>query len=132
MGIANSEVTDSNGNTISTLDQILNMQIFAQEPQNDILIRSNSYSSAEIYTTDDAISLTVEGSNGININNTGTCIDGKMHFAQEPSSIQMGGFWNLNDELMTGLPSTIYTPIPVLEYKGLSFAKYLNQISAFG
>ena len=48
---------------------------------------------------------------------------GKIHLATNPEDIRINGFWVLNPELLSCLPSTIYTPIPVLKYSDPPFAK---------
>jgi hypothetical protein len=56
-------------------------------------------------------------SNGITIDEYATCLDGKVVISKTPSDAIIGGLWAFNDKLLTCLPSTNYTPIPVLKYK---------------
>lgn len=69
-------------------------------------------------------------SNGLNINEFGTCISGAISIGRTPGDIRTGGFWVLNDKLLTGLPSTTYTPIPVLVYKEPPAIKYVQRLAS--
>ena len=114
MAVSNAEVV-INGQELSSADQVQELQDFLDESQDERIIRTKT-GSAEIYLKDDAVCITSQGSNGIIVNQYGTTVDGKFHIAQDPNNIRVAGFWTLNNELLTTLPSTIYTPIPVLVY----------------
>lgn len=81
---------------------------------------------AEITIQENSVCIT-NLSNGIIVNNYGTLIDGKIHLGRVPSDIRISGFWVLNDKLLTGLPSTVYTPIPTLVYKEPPTIKYAQK-----
>ena len=80
--------------------------------------------SAEVVIQEKAIHLTHVES-GILVSEYGTIIKGKTHLADTPSNIRINAFWVFNDDLLTTLPSTTYTPIPVLKYKDSPYAKML-------
>jgi hypothetical protein len=66
-------------------------------------------------------------SNGLSVDEYGTYIDGKTNLGRPPSDVRIGGFWIFNDKMLTGLPSTMYTPIPTLVYKEPDNLKYIQQ-----
>lgn len=76
----------------------------------------------QILVTDKKITLTYNDT-GIAINEFGNIMKGKIHLATNPEDIRINVFWVLNPELLSCLPSTIYTPIPVLKYSDPPFAK---------
>lgn len=86
--------------------------------------------NAQIHITPQEMSIT-NGSNGLVVNNYGSVIDGKVHFGRTPSDVRIGSFWTFNDELLTTLPSTTYTPIPVLKYSEPPYVKWLQKFSQF-
>ena len=56
------------------------------------------------------------GSSGIAVTEKfGTGILGPVTFMQTPEEIRMAALWKINDTVLTALPSTIYTPIPMLK-----------------
>jgi hypothetical protein len=114
MSINNFELT-FNGQSFTTADLFVKQQNNFNENQDERLIRAKD-GKAEALVKKDAMCLTSGGTNGVIINTTGTTIDGRIHLAKGPSEIRINGFWKLNDELLTTLPSTLYTPIPVLVY----------------
>lgn len=123
-----------NGKQLSSTDQIAELEDFLNEGADERLITTKD-GTAEIYLKNDAVCITSQGSNGMVVNKFGTTIDGKIHLAQDPNNIRIGGFWTLNNELLTCLPSTLYTPIPTLVYDeppaiGVihSIAKYLDSL----
>lgn len=67
---------------------------------------------------------------GIMINDYGTVISGPVHLKNPPGDIRINGFWIFNNDLLTTLPSTIYTPIPVLKYKDPPYPKFLKGLSS--
>jgi hypothetical protein len=114
MAITLSEVV-MNGKELSSTEQVAELQNFINEAADERIIRTRK-GSAEIYLQEEQINITVGGSNGVIINENGSTFDGKVHLAQDPNNIRIGGFWCFNNELLTCLPSTIYTPIPTLVY----------------
>ena len=83
--------------------------------------------TAEMLVSDDNIQITNQG-NGYIACSYGNIIKGSTHLTETPSNIRINGFWVLNDELLTTLPSTIYTPIPVLVYKESPYVKMAQGI----
>lgn len=72
--------------------------------------------SAQIYITDNLVVVS-NGANGLLVNDRGTAVVNPFHIATDPSQTRINTFWVINDEIMTTLPSTVYTPIPMLRYK---------------
>lgn len=85
---------------------------------------------AQCHFADTQIAITHE-SNGVVVNQYGTTIDGKIHLGRTPSDIRINTFWVFNDELLTTLPSTNYTPIPVLQYKEPPYIKWAQAFMSF-
>lgn len=67
--------------------------------------------------------------NGIAVGEVGSVISGPVHFMNNPSDISFNSFWRFNDELLTTLPSTVYTPIPVLRYRAPPYIKNLQRMA---
>lgn len=103
-----------NGKTIKSADEVDHTKQLINEAQDNRVI-SVENGKAEVLVTKENI-LISNGSNYLNVNQHGTTVDGKFHMAAEPNKIRVNGYWTLNDELLTTLPSTIYTPLPVLVY----------------
>ena len=61
-------------------------------------------------------SATIQGSKDsfIAVTPEGTYHGGKHSFICAPSDIRIAGMWTFNDSLVSTLPSTIVTPVPVL------------------
>lgn len=83
--------------------------------------------TAQILVSPEEITITNK-SNGIIVNQYGTTIDGLIHLGKEPGDIRISGFWVLNNELLTTLPSTTYTPISVLKYKEPPYIKWAQRM----
>lgn len=47
---------------------------------------------------------------------TGTIIRGPIGITNRPQDIRIAGFWVLNDLILSGMPSTIMTPIPMVKF----------------
>ena len=47
---------------------------------------------------------------------TGTVLRGPIGITNRPQDIRISGFWVLNDLILSGLPSTIITPIPTTKF----------------
>jgi hypothetical protein len=63
------------------------------------------------------------------INERGTVVCNPLHIATDPSTTRINSFWVINDEIMTGLPSTIYTPMPLLKYKRPAIADQISDLA---
>ena len=50
------------------------------------------------------------------IGGVGTVLRGPVGFSNRPGDIRIGGMWTFNDLLLSGAPSTMMTPIPVLKF----------------
>ena len=86
-----------------------------------------SQGSAQVLVTDKEIIIT-NFINGIAVGEVGSVVSGPMHFLNNPSDISFNSFWRFNDELLTTLPSSIYTPIPVLRYRAPPYIKNLQRM----
>jgi len=84
--------------------------------------------TAQIYIQDNQITVS-HGANGLMVNERGTALINPLHIATDPSMTRINTFWVLNDEIMTTLPSTIYTPIPMLRYKRPAFADQVTDLA---
>lgn len=77
---------------------------------------------AQVWVEDDQITIS-RAENGVCINKDNVIIAGKLHIANDIQKLRVNGFWTFNEELLTCLPSTTYTPIPVLLYTDPPYAK---------
>ena len=122
MSIQNSELTGIDEYAIRRLSEFVNIQ------NDDISYRAKD-GKAELLLTKEKAVLSAHYKNGVTINDTKTTISGPIHFASDPNEIQIAGFWKFNDELLTCLPSTLYTPIPVLRFRENSFASEVKELA---
>jgi hypothetical protein len=125
MASENNEMTglgmDSSTSTSSAPEHKLDPE------QNHRMIDSGG--DAQLFCTENGIVM-MNRSNGINVDDYGTYIDGKINFGRPPSDFRIGGFWVFNDKLLTSLPSTTYTPIQTLIYSEPQGMKYIQRIVA--
>lgn len=131
MAIKNSEFSTfgMTANTPSSADRVKKMETELDTISGEVKFGSPE-GKANVVATKESISMTNTG-NGIVINAVGTVIDGLFHMGRQPSDIRVSTFWTLNNELLTGLPSTTYTPIPVLVYKEPATVKFLASLMKF-
>lgn len=83
---------------------------------------STDEGKAQIWVTDDYITI-VSSDTGIGVTKDNVIIAGRLAIKNAPSEVRINGFWVLNEEILTCLPSTTYTPIPMLVYKDPPYAK---------
>lgn len=115
----------SSVNTVAELQNLLNVEL-------DERIIKTRKGSAEIYIKEDTVCISSKGKNGVAVHSNGVLIDGdRIHLATEPHQIRINGFWVLNDELLTTLPSTIYTPISTLVYSEPMAAEEIQNYMRF-
>jgi hypothetical protein len=81
----------------------------------------------QLLVTADKVSMTYKDS-GITVSKDGVVYGGKMHLAADIRDIRVNGFWTFNTELLTCLPSTLYTPMPVLKYNTPPFAETVAKL----
>lgn len=84
------------------------------EPEDHRLLRCDG-GNASLLITKEAAMLSHKDSI-VHVGKTGILLDGDLHMAAEPNKIRINGFWVFNEEILTTVPSSIYTPIPVLKY----------------
>lgn len=99
------------------------------QPKQDQRKFSLSEGIPQLLVTADKATLTYKDV-GICVNQNGVIIKGKMHLATDVQDIRINGFWTLNPELLTCLPSTVYTPMPVLKYNTPPFAETVARLAA--
>jgi hypothetical protein len=121
MNIANFELT---GITQGLLDKLVH---FVNVNNEDKAVRSRD-GKAELLVSKEMASLTANYTNGVIVNSSQTTINGKTHLTADPSEVRFTGYWKLNDELLTCLPSTLYTPIPVLKFREPAFAEHVADL----
>jgi hypothetical protein len=64
---------------------------------------------------------------------TGITLKGPTAFTGMPNSIQIGGLWRLNNEMMSTIPSTIMTPVSTMNFymPGQSMFRALKEVFKF-
>ena len=124
--ITDAELKYPDGKTITATTLSYDSQHLRFE-QDEKIIRA-SRDGAQIYVGQNDIGIT-HGSNGLGVSDGGTVIEGMLHITNYPSDIRLSSFWTFNDELLTCLPSTIYTPLPVLVYDDPPYAKHLAGVA---
>jgi hypothetical protein len=82
----------------------------------------------QVVVTDKKVSLTYKD-NGISVNEQGTILKGKVHIGSDIADVRINGFWTFNTEMLTCLPSTAYSPMPVLKYNTPPFATVVANLA---
>jgi hypothetical protein len=128
MAATNSEITYDT--TQDALDPEAHMyhNIDAGHKKIGVIKFDGTAGEAQVLVTDKEIIIT-NMVNGIAVGEVGSVISGPVHFLNNPSDISFNSFWRFNDELLTTLPSTIYTPIPVLRYRVPPYIKNLQRMA---
>ncbi len=87
------------------------------------LIKASNTGKAAIMISPDIIDISAPDRDDSNktvgisvVGNSGTVIRGPVGFAGVPSDIRISALWKFNDLLLSCMPSTIMTPIPVLRF----------------
>ncbi len=117
----------------STVDKIL-AGIAAEKVSGKTIISDLADASAFITVGENDITLCPNEHTGTRINEDGISSLGKFSLNGTLSDFSIGGLWSLNDTLMSYVPSTAATPLPVfLPSNPLSsvvrFAKKLTALS---
>lgn len=86
--------------------------------------------NAQLWITKNRIIVSYQ-ERGLVVDQNGVIIAGQTHITATPSALRICGFWVFNDELLTTLPSTTYTPIPVLVYKESPYIKYAKTLTDY-
>jgi hypothetical protein len=86
--------------------------------------------NAQLWITKNRIIVSYQ-ERGLVVDQNGVIIAGQTHLTATPSALRICGFWVFNDELLTTLPSTTYTPIPVLVYKESPYIKYAKTLTDY-
>jgi predicted nucleic acid-binding protein len=121
--IANFELDDLiTSERLQELSQYINVQ------DGNLAYRAKS-GKAELLITKDKAVLSSHYKNAVVVNEYKTTIVGPIHLSPNPSEIQISGYWKFNDEILTCLPSTLYTPIPVLKFREPLFAEEVNGLA---
>jgi len=68
------------------------------------------------------------------IGGVGTVIRGPLGFTGTPSDIRFAGIWKMNDVMLSAVPSTILTPVPVLRFSlpSESLVQLFQTVNIFG
>jgi hypothetical protein len=66
---------------------------------------------------------------GFEVSDGGCTVAGPVDFTASPHQIRIGGFWVLNEELLTTVPSTLFNPVQVLIYKDPPAAKKAGKLA---
>lgn len=92
------------------------------KPKQNTRKLSTDDGTAQIWVEDDTVSIT-RGEVGLQVNKDCVIISGRVGITTDIEKTRVQGFWTYNPELLTCLPSTLYTPIPVLLYTDPPYAK---------
>ena len=88
---------------------------------------------AGMSVTDETVTMQSSKGNFIVQTDQGTFHGGKHSFICSPSDIRIAGNWVFNDHLVSTLPSTIVTPMPVLttSYPIAGVANIASMVASF-
>ena len=119
--ITNNEILSWGSSKPMTVNDVSELQTKIQ-PQRDQRKLAIDGGIPQVLVTESKATMTYND-NGVAVNEYGTIIKGKVHLTGDPRDIRINGFWTLNPELLTCIPSTVYTPIPVLKCSDPPFVK---------
>ena len=85
--------------------------------------------NAEVYMQKDTIILATDSETAIALNDGCIILDGRVHFSHSPNNIYIQGFWKMNEELLTTIPSTIATPVQTLLFSYPPYCKKIAKIA---
>lgn len=129
MKIKNNELSYANPDTESVSKSFEEESKYVNVKDDQRKVSSES-GEAQILVTRDAIVITSKR-NGFAVGPEGSVIGGPVAFLNSPSDIRFNMFWRFNDELLTTIPSTLYTPIPVLLYDEPPFITQIQKLAKF-
>lgn len=66
---------------------------------------------------------------GFEVSEQGCIVAGPTDFTAAPHEIRISGFWVLNEELLTTVPSTLFNPVQTLLYKDPPYAKRAGKLA---
>ena len=97
-----------------------------------LLLRPSPTSSALIDEREDVSAVTA-GSMSVSVHKDyGTFVNGPLSVSASPTSITFGGFYKFNPVALSGMPSTLITPVPTFEVtvptKNIATQQILNSI----
>lgn len=104
------------GGTIDTQEEVVRSK--AYEQKNSKVLKTLAAPDAPIIEVDDhGASVRGSSNNGFHsYREFGNVITGPTSFSAQPHEIKMSGIMNFHPLLLSGFPSTIVTPIPVLQW----------------
>ena len=97
-----------------------------------MLIRPSTTSSTLIDMNEDLASVSA-GTMSMTVHkNYGSFINGPLSISSPPTSITIGGFYKFNPVALSGMPSTIVTPVPTFEVtvptKNIAIQNTINSV----
>lgn len=97
-----------------------------------MLIRPSPTSTTLIDMNDDVTSIS-SGSMSMAVHkNFGAFVNGPLSVSSPPTSITLGGFYKFNPVALSGMPSTIVTPVPTFEVtvptKNIAIQNSINSV----
>ena len=69
------------------------------------------------------------GTMGFEVSSSGCIVAGPTDFTASPHEIRIAGFWILNEELLTTVPSTLFSPVQTLLYSDPPTAKKAGKLA---
>ena len=78
---------------------------------------------AEVYISKSAVTMATDETTAIALSDGCAIMDARVHMTRTPHDIRIAGFWVLNEEILTGIPSTLANPVPTLVFKYPAYAK---------
>jgi hypothetical protein len=92
-------------------------------------LSTNKKGGAEVCVGENSITLSQDETCGIGVGNDSIILDGRLHIGKAPSQVRINGWWIFNEEILTGLPSGLFTPVPTLLYKDPPYAKKASKFA---
>lgn len=124
--ISNSELEEIKKENAA--NEILNRNMYFYKDEGDRYARADK-GIAQLVIKNEIASIN-NGSHGFVTFKGGNAIVGPLHITRTPDDIRLSQFWKFNDELLTCLPSTMYTPLPVLVYDPPDMAKRFSKFAS--
>lgn len=85
--------------------------------------------TAEVAVDKNRVIVASDQNTGIGVGDGAVIIKGKVSFDRQPDDIVFSGFWRLNQECLTTIPSTLSNPVQTLIYKYPNYVKKVSKIA---
>lgn len=85
--------------------------------------------NAEMYMTKNMAMISADPNTTVAAADGCIVLDGRLHLTASPNKISINGFWKMNEELLTTVPSTLANPVQTLLFQYPPYAKKASNVA---